>query len=93
MNKTWIFYIFTTVRNLGRYVDEELTIFLNEVKSLKGFFTIFLEVCAQYCPVKYYDPLCGTDGKTYFNKCFLEKESCRFNNVRVKHKGSCGWYF
>uniref|UniRef100_A0A668AW22 Serine peptidase inhibitor, Kazal type 2, tandem duplicate 1 n=1 Tax=Myripristis murdjan TaxID=586833 RepID=A0A668AW22_9TELE len=49
--------------------------------------------CGQFmlpvCP-RMYDPVCGTDGKTYANECmlcFLNSE----NNVNVKiwHDGKC----
>jgi len=33
-----------------------------------------------------YRPVCGVDGKTYFNRCNAEKQ----NRVKVAHEGECG---
>ncbi|CAH1247772.1 AGRN [Branchiostoma lanceolatum] len=51
--------------------------------------------CPMFCP-EYYSPICGSNGQTYSNICFLEMASCQAGANRpnakpitVAHQGGC----
>ncbi|XP_068753239.1 tomoregulin-1-like [Montipora capricornis] len=45
--------------------------------------------CSNSC-VEIYRPVCGSDGRSYFNKCFLRKTSCRLQkSISVEYTGLC----
>ena len=51
-----------------------------------------VEKCNEAC-TRDYNPVCGSDGKTYGNLCMMEAKSCVHNlNLTVKHAGKCSKY-
>ena len=45
-------------------------------------------VCGD-CPL-FYEPVCGADGVTYNNLCFLKREGClRTRKIVLAHHGAC----
>ena len=46
--------------------------------------------CIQTCS-KNYQPVCGSDGKTYSSECEMNVKACREKmELTVKHSGQCG---
>ena len=50
---------------------------------------LILEECPEMC-IEVYQPVCGSNGKTYGNKCKLGVDQCKVDkNLRVIHEGEC----
>ncbi|XP_072024274.1 plasminogen-like [Amphiura filiformis] len=48
-----------------------------------------IDRCTDFC-TSHYDPVCGSDGRTYSNNCQLTKEACESNTgVTAVHGGAC----
>ena len=45
--------------------------------------------CPDFC-TEQYEPVCGSNGKTYGNKCKLESEACKSRvSLRMAYRGEC----
>jgi hypothetical protein len=70
-----------------------LILFSNAVTNFASTVSDLEVLCHQHCSENY-DPVCGSNGKTYGNQCFMDIAICeeRKNgvNLYVIYSGSCG---
>ncbi|XP_042227178.1 four-domain proteases inhibitor-like [Homarus americanus] len=67
------------------------------IRSLLGMICflllVFVALSEAYCNsscIEIYQPVCGTDHKTYSNKCYLQLATCRSNGrIKFLHDGIC----
>jgi hypothetical protein len=61
----------------------------NVTVAYEGACTQAAEACSTVCQLNY-DPVCGTDGTTYSNRCQLQSSNCvKKENVTVAYDGAC----
>lgn len=48
--------------------------------------------CPTFCTA-HFQPVCGSDGKTYGNLCALNAAACKDGNIKMAKEGECGMYY
>lgn len=62
----------------------------NNLTSMKLYYSFLVKKCDYFC-TQQYDPVCGTDYKTYGNGCMLSLATCKSSGkIQLKYKGRCG---
>ena len=66
-----------------------LQLILHFGKQYISTIALHLSGCGRVC-FGLHDPVCGSDGKTYSNKCYLEAErDCNNPSLTLVHEGVC----
>ena len=76
------------MRKVGEGACDDITNTIDEDSNHDVSIHLERSGCPNFCTFQY-DPVCGSDGKTYGNRCQLEAETCRNNNaLKVAHPGN-----
>jgi len=80
---------------LGSLNKEPILLLYRKISGLYYIFSkigsfVVLDICGDRQCFQQILPVCGTDGKSYLNECFLEKEACKSGTeIKVFHRGLC----
>ena len=70
-------------------LGKESYLILHFGKQYISTIALHLSGCGRVC-FGLHDPVCGSDGKTYSNKCYLEAErDCNNPSLTLVHEGVC----